>query len=388
VLLAIPAFGGATSFPGSDQKAALISLYQNNQPSELIQTTLTPTFFALPTLSSRLLDMASDVDRPRTQGILASSRWFKGTFLTEAEVAHNAGWKMAPSETSFGSSSNDVSNRMIRVAFMGTHGMFRYGLTYRTAGTAFLNMPDQLSREVWGEWNWGPTTIRSTVGQLSNNVEADPARSRLEQRYSRSVLSWAKASWPELSLTYTYGSLSSALDPIGIIPQHTRNNTIEGGLGFSGRSWTARLASAYVMTNDLFRGGAESTAVVQMFTATFRPLNTLTILPTFSYREESQLWSGIRTASPTALLSLHYRQSQRLLITATGNYTSSRSSDGLIDVENVSSKGVFAWELQRALTWSTHLAFEAGYSRVSNRITPAANIEDISGQLRFFVAML
>ncbi len=175
---------------------------------------------------------------------------------------------------------------------------------------------------------------------------------------------------------------------MGIAPQRTQNNTIEGALGYSSLGWAARVASAYVTTSDLLRGGAESTALLQSVTAVLRPFNALTITPTMSYRQEIQQWTGVRIGAPTAALALNYKYGQRLFISATGNYTSTRSSDGLIDIENVSSKGVLAWELRRALTWSALLAFEAGYSRLSNRVTPTNDIEDISGQVRLVLASL
>jgi hypothetical protein len=359
-----------------------------NLPTDLFHTTFTTTVFALPTLSSRLRDMTSDIDRPRTQGIQAATRWLKDTFTTEAEVAHNAGWETGLLAKPSGDTRDDFSKRMVRFALTAESGAFRYGMTSRTAGKAFLNAPDQASREVWGEWNLGSTKFRSAIGQFWNNVEGDPTRSRLEQRYGRVGLSWTKPSWPELSFTYTHSSLASALDPAGIAPQRTQNNAIEGALGYSSLSWTARVTSAYIITSDRLRGGAESTALLQTFTAVFRPVNTLTITPTMSYREEMQQWTGVRVEAPTAALVLNYKHSHRLFLSAMGNYTSTRSSDGLIDIENVSGKGVLAWELRRALTWSALLAFETGYSRLSNRVTPTNDIEDISGQVRLVLASL
>lgn len=359
-----------------------------NLPSGLLHTTFTTTVFALPTLSPRLRDMTSDIDRPRTQGIQASTRWLKGMFTTEAEVAHNAGWGTGLYGKPSGDTRDDFSRRMVRFALTAESGEFRYGMTSRTAEKSFLNAPDQVNREMWGEWSLGSTKFRSAIGQFWNNVEADPTRARLEQRYSRVGLSWTKPAWPELSFAYTHGSLASALDPVGIAPQRTQNHTIEGALGYSSLGWAARVASAYVITSDRLRGGAESTALLQSVTAVLRPLNTLTITPTMSYRQEIQQWTGVRIGAPTAALALNYKYSQRLFISATGNYTSTRSSDGLIDIENVSSKGVLAWELRRALTWSALLAFEAGYSRLSNRVTPTNDIEDISGQVRLVLASL
>jgi hypothetical protein len=124
-----------------------------NLPSDLFHPTFTTTVFTLTALSPRLRDMASDIDRPRTQGIPIATRWLKGTFTTEAEVAHNAGWEIGLFGTPSGDTRDDFSNRMVRFSLTAESGTFRYGLTSRTAGKAFLNAPDQVSRSD----SWEPT---------------------------------------------------------------------------------------------------------------------------------------------------------------------------------------------------------------------------------------
>jgi hypothetical protein len=125
-----------------------------------------------------------------------------------------------------------------------------------------------------------------------------------------------------------------------------------------------------------------------VLTASFRPMNTFTISPTVGYREETQEASGTRIDGPSASLALQYRQSRQLLISAMGNYASSRSNDRIIDNENVGGKGILAWDVQQSSTWSTLIAIEAGYTRVSNRSTPATDSEDISGLVRLVLADL
>ena len=128
--------------------------------------------------------LSPETDRPRTQGLLASTTWLKGTLVTETEVANSlggTGWLQGkiPGDT------RDVSNRMVRLGLTGTSVTVRYGMTYRTSGQAFFNGADQALREVRGEWKSDWTTIRSAVGQLWDNVAGDSTRSRMEQAYGR-----------------------------------------------------------------------------------------------------------------------------------------------------------------------------------------------------------
>ena len=395
VLLAPQAWGsdGSVSDQVSQRWMGLFSDHSSQTPPKqvippLYQTSLTPTYFAPPVASSRLRDLAPETDQPRTQGLLSSTTWLNGTFITETEMARSLGGDTWLQSGIPGDTRGNTSHRMVRLGLTGTAGPVRYGALYRSADQAFLIGPDQAMREVWGEWKSGWTTLRSSIGQQWNNVAGDPTLARLEQTYGRVGLAWKRQTWPEITLTYAHNSLNNALEPLGIAPQRSLNHTLESALIYGGMNWNARLASSYILGNDLLNGGAETTVRMQMLTAAFRPLNTLTISPTLGYRKEAQDWSGVRIDSPSVSVALKYRQSQRLLISAMGNYAGMRSSDGLIDTRQVGGKGVLAWDLQRSQTYTTLISFEAGYNRLANRVTPSADTEDVSGLIRLVLAAL
>jgi hypothetical protein len=395
-LLAPPAWGGdgtASDYVAQRWAEFFSDLAPQKTDSKqvtppLYQTSLTPTFFALPVGSPRLRDLAPESDQPRTQGLLSSTTWLNGTFVTETEVARSQGGADWLQSRIPGDTGGDASQRMVRLSLTGTAGSVRYGMLSRSAGQAFLNGPDQARREVWGEWKAGWTTLRSAIGEQWNNVAGDFSRSRLEQTYGRVDLAWKRPTWPDITLTYAQNSLNSALETLGIAPQRSHNHTLESAFVYNGMGWNARLASSYILGSDLLRGGAETTVRMQMLTAAFSPLNTLTISPTVGYREEVQDWSGVRTHSPSASVALQYRQSQQVLLSAMGNYAGTRSSDGLIDTEQVGGKGRLAWDFQRSQTWTTLISLEAGYGRMTNHMTPVAGREDISGLLRLVFAAL
>jgi hypothetical protein len=209
---------------------------------------------------------------------------------------------------------------------------------------AYSNGPDQAQKEVWGEWKNGLTSLRSAIGQQHNNVDGDPTRARLEQNYGRVGLSWNNA------------------------------------------AWNAGLTSSYILGADPLRNGSDNRIKMQTVTASVRPLNTLTIAPLLGYRTEQQDWSGVRIDSPSASLAMNYKQSQQLLISAIGNYSGIRSSDRLIDLENVGGKGILAWDIQESRGWTTRMSLEGGYNRQTNRVMSSAETQDISGLLRFVLA--
>jgi hypothetical protein len=142
-----------------------------------------------------------------------------------------------------------------------------------------------------------------------------------------------------------------------------------------------------LLADDLNSAG-DSVALAQTLTGQYRPINTLTIMPTLTYRTQQAQWSGVRTDTPVASVSLQYRQSQRLLVSAMGGYTSSRSTDRALNTESVMSRGLFAFHLDPIYGRAAMLSFEAAYTNTMNRTTPWADAEDISGLLRFLVASL
>jgi hypothetical protein len=354
----------------------------------VFHTSMTSTFALAPYASSRLRDLSPETEGPRVKGLLAKMSWLEGRFVTETEIANSYGGTRWLENRMAGDQRMDTSTQMTRVGVRASAGTVTYGLTYRQAGQAFLNGSDQGQREIWGEWKANGIMLRSAVGQLWNNVAEDTTRPRLMQGYGRMSVGLARPVWPELSLTYARNSFSTMLEPLGIAPQHTQSHTLEGAVAYQSLRWNVRLSSSYAVTSDVLRGGSDSNVRTQLLTATFRPLNTFTISPMVGYREEIQDASGTRIDGPSASLALHYKQSRQLLISAMANYASVRSSDRLVDHENVGGKGILAWDVQRSSQWTTLIAIEAGYNRVSDRVSPSAGMEDISGLVRVVLADL
>ncbi len=354
--------------------------------SPVLHTSFQATSFSPQTTSTRLKDLVPDSERPQTKGIGANSSWLKGQLTAEGEVANNA-------TNDAGMSSRidrreDGATRMVRMALTGNNGPMRYGVAYRSAGKAFFNSPDQTVREMWAEWGLGIAKLRSSSGQSWNNVDLDPSRPRIEQHVNRIGIALVKPAWPELSLTYARSAMASSFTPAGMERQRSRSNSMEAALAYAGLTWNARLSSSYILTSDDVRGGAGSTTFAQTLVATYRPINTLTLAPTFSYRMETQSWSGAKIQTPTASVSLLYKQSQRLLVSAAGGYTSTKSTDGLIGTESIVGRGMCAFNLNPIYGHPTTLSLEASYSNTTNRTVVGVDTEDLSGLVRILVAAL
>ena len=351
-------------------------------PAEVFHTTFASNVMFPSVPISRLRDLTLDSERPRIEQLVATTTLFSGRLSTEAEVAQSQRRATWLTPLVMGSTRTDVSARMFRIGLTGSEGSFRYGLIFRQAGQDFLLTPDRANRELWGEWRTGWVTVRNSIGQTWNNVEGESTRSRLEQTYGRVGLLLDTPSWPELSVTYARNSLNSVLDPVGVTPQRSSNHVLEGAIAMHRPTWDLRLASSYILANDLFNGEADSTVKAQTLSAVIRPITSLTITPVFTYRQEVRSKSGIRIENPVASLAVNYEKNSQLLFSAVGNYGSSRSSDGLLDNETLRWRGMMDWALYTSPEWITKIAFEAGYNRLSNRTARSHVIEDISGLVR------
>lgn len=91
------------------------------------QTSVIPMADGSPMPPPSVRMLAPDTERPRTQGILATTTWLKGAFSTETEVAANQGSPRG----------GDPSARMMRLGVIGSKGLARYGMTYRTEDPDF-----------------------------------------------------------------------------------------------------------------------------------------------------------------------------------------------------------------------------------------------------------
>ena len=372
----------ASSFAGQEWR-----LGPKPAETSVYQASLRPVVAASSIVPASVRDLKIEAERPRTQGILASTTWLKGALSTETEVAANQTGSVDFRNGLSAAAGDDPSTHMMRLGVTGSMEAVRYGMTYRKAGETFFQESDQEMREAWGEWKNGAIAIRSVVGQRSNNVGDNPTRPRVEQRYNRVALTSNKARWPHFELTYSENAVHSALNSEGLSVQKADNHTVEAVLGYGGTAWDARLVSSYGLETDLLRHRTESRAQTQTVTASFRPVDTVNIAPTLGYRAEQQEWSGARIDVPSASLAMNYQQSPRLGISVIGNYSGMRSSDRLIDLDTVGGKGILTWGLEPVRDWTPQLSLEAGYNLQVNRLMPSQT-EDISGLLRLVLATM
>lgn len=322
----------------------------------------------------RLRDLHPDSEMPGTDGFGSSSRLLRGAFVIESELSRNLHDRTASirGETS--------DQRMMRFALMSAAGSVRYGLAYRLAGKAFANAPDQQVKELWGEWSHGHARLRTSLGEFGTNVDADPGRPRTTQTQGTMMLTYARPTWPELTLSYARSLTEGSGTITGVTPQKILTDRLEGAVSIVRPNWNARLSSTYMVTNDQRLSEVDTVSYVQMLSGTFRPLSPVTLTSVLMYRSDVQEWTGVRIHQPMVSFSLNYDYTARVRLSALGGFRTTRSSDGIIVHENLNSKGILTWYPLH--TRIAQISFETGYSRTTVNGTVPMITEDVSGLVK------
>jgi hypothetical protein len=277
---------------------------------------------------------------------------------------------------------------MARLAVTGIEGAFRYGAFSRTAGKAYVEGPNQNQREVWGEYAAGAARFRSAFGQSWNNVDGDPTQLRLTQTYSRVGMTLVRPRWPELSLTYTRASLLNAPAFGGTPVLRAASHALETAVAYTKPTWHARLVSSYMVSDQQLPGMRDTKGVAESFTVSYRPSNTLTIMPAVGYRADVDPWSGTHLETPSASASMNYRATPRIFFSALCGYSMTHSSDGTLDGESINSRALMAWTIPKYFTLPVTppmVSLEATYTRTAYHSTALMDFQDVSGLVRVIV---
>ena len=197
------------------------------------------------------------------------------------------------------------------------------------------------------------------------------------------MMALAQPTWPELSLTLARNSNDTNPLQSGLTTQRSLADTLEGAVSLTRSTWNARMASSYTLNANELQLGQDTVSYAHMLSGAFHPIEPLSITSVISYRTDVQQWTGVRTETPVAALTVHYRHSAQLMISALGGYTGIRSSDGMTDNESVNSRGIVTWSPGGSSV--TQVSFETGYTRMVTGGGSSSGMvtQDLSGLVRF-----
>lgn len=327
---------------------------------------------AQPNSFARLKELFRKADDEKSLGYLARSSFFQGALVGEGEFAHS------PPMIKSIAGRGDSKNRLFRISLTGAQGTFRYGFTNRTAGKEFLNTPDQAMKEAWGEWNHGIARFRSSLAKSHNNVDEDPRQARLTHLLGKTTVTVAPPSWPEIGLTYSRGSWSTSLEPIAVMPQRTNWDSVDASLSFSRPTWNARVSSSFSSNVDLLRSSGQTIGLAHAVSASYHLTKSLTFNPTVSLRRDRQEWSGVHINIPSSSLAVTYKTGDSFNFIATGAYTESQSSDGLVDTSTITATSIVSWIPSASAQKGPCFSLETRYSTTRQESAHSLDTEDLT----------
>jgi hypothetical protein len=326
--------------------------------------------------SQRIQDLLRDTEDNRPLSFTATSTVFGGKLAGEAELTYS------PSDLRSVEGRGDSQRRMFRFGLTGIQGRLRYGMSYRSAGKSAGSQPDYESREVWGEWQYGVSRVRTSFQQGWNNVDHDPSQARLTQVLSKVSLALMPPSWPEALVTYSRGSSFSSCEPQGMNPQRNEIDSLEGTLAYTRPSWNLRWSSTYIRNIDQLHAGIDILTHSHTIGVSYAVNNHLKFIPNLSFKDDLQRWSGVHLDTPSASLSIAY-QAKDLNVSLFGSYSRSKSSDGVVDMTGYNVQSVLSWVYRDSDLFNATLSFEAGYKSAADTVRYT---EEISTLMRVKLA--
>ena len=268
--------------------------------------------------------------------ILASSSHFDGRLVGEGELAYSTlGFSTAP----------DDRPTMSRLGLRGSWNKLSYGLSYRAFGSGFISTDGvkvdraRDENEIWSEYDFQLFRLRSTFTE------------------------WREKSADQLVLTRTAAT----------------------SFNWSKPTWSASLLSSYSLTGN--GEDCQSLAFTNGISLAYRPAAFLTVQPSFSFREDWDGMSGLRTDTPTTGLAVIGSPHPNIQLVGRASYASGLSDDPLKISSTVNTAAGVNWKLGPSFLGEQSLSFQLEYKTdVRPHLLVQSPQANLRGMLQFKLA--
>lgn len=278
----------------------------------------------------------------------------------------------------------DDQEEPISLGFKGELAGLEGGAEYRSVGKRMervvagpASQKDTEGTEVWLAQRMGLLRLKLAQSDLSDNVDRNPALPRTSKRQTALSAQLTPGGWPIFGLTYATGDSGR-----GWLASEGRARTVErqaydsvaGSAYYAGPGWDISGTSTYGYSRDPSRPDRELTMLYHDLSLTLRPVESITMTPSFSTGRERYEWSATsyQTGSMSLLLSYTPTASWWSLWTL-GAYTTSQTSDRSVDGRTMSVSGGLACGLGRILGGRASLSAQAGYDHYVDSVYPDAS---------------
>ncbi len=284
-------------------------------------------------------------------------------------------------------------SRLLRFRLTGGLDSFDYGAEYRSVGQGFQRpsgsnnwRADQEGEEFWAAQKFGPLRLKAMFSDFGDNVEADPRRPRTTKTLGGMGLGFTLPGGSVLSFSYQRGSSRTRGGPSKEAPQESWIEDMGASLYFyAGPMWDFTISSNYSPSTNKLDPSKKVAFYYHYITGSYRPTGSITIMPSLSLSEEQYAWLGLRTTTPTAMLSIgYYPPSGNLSFTTYGYYSRSKSNDGFYDVRTVNLINSilipFGNDKEKAIS------LDLGYNQYLDAVYRYGSSEELVGRILYKVA--
>jgi hypothetical protein len=276
-------------------------------------------------------------------------------------------------------------NQLARLRMSGSSGTLEYGGEYRSIGPGFRRGPgmnwrlDQEGGESWISQTFGLFKLKGMFSEFHDNLEEDPRRPRNTRMLGGSALSLSLPGDTSLSISYQRGTLQTNGGPAHVLEDNTMN-TYGASLSSWHSTWDVSLSTEIAHATNILDSSRQRNFLYHDASATFRPTDSLWIMPSLSLMQEDRSWDGLRTITPMAMVSLGYIHPERLFsVSSFAYYSRSTATDHSYDVLNT----YIVTSLEIPLTVRSSISFDVLFNQYKDTIYNASSYQETLGRVMY-----
>ena len=317
-------------------------------------------------------------------------------FLVKSSMPVNLTGEGEVAVSSFNSQTEKLyhqqRNQLLRFRVAGDLSSFSYGAEYRSVGQGFRRppganwRPDQEGTETWASQTFGPVRLKALFSNFWDNVEQDPRRPRTTKTLGGTALGFTLPGGSVLNFSYQRGSSETVGGPSKQPPQESWIEDLGASLYYyGGPAGDFTVSSNYSPSANKLDPTQKVSSYYHAITGSYRPTESITIMPSLSFSEDRYSWQGLRTATPTAMISFSYAPpSRNLSVTTYGFYSRSKSSDGWYDVQMINLINSLVFPFGK--TKEKAISFELVYNQYLDAVYRNGSSEELIGRVLYKIA--
>jgi hypothetical protein len=246
--------------------------------------------------------------------------------------------------------------------------------------------------EVWLEGREGPVSLRLSGGQFWDNLADYPWAPRTTKTQGGTALGLSLPIGTALSVGYQSGLAERApgvrpRTALAAAPQASEFQSVLTSLTCGGAAWGLTVSSTYDPSNDLRNPAQETTSLTHDVSASLQLLPSITIMPAVSVTEDAYEWSGIRSQTTSASVSVSWISIlEGVDLTVWGSYARNKTTDNLYDATAINTAADLVWRLRQVGSTRASLALEVGSNHYLDGVTAPAETAEVYGMLTLRIA--